>query len=347
MNKQNACQRSQNACQRSQNACQRSQPACPKSGIKIYDTPTHQRQRPSTNVNYHNTVMNELDLNLDNYSLHDILNLFNICDEILDDESMKNAKQITLKMHPDKSRLDPKFFIFFRKEYNRLSDIYEFQNKSGKKREDHSDNSMTQDNVQILNNLTSKPQFKDKNNFNQWFNDNFEKYRSEDPNERGHGEWLKSDTGFINIDDNVSMSNMNEIFEQKKKQIQSVTVYQGIQNDMASFRGSTFSLLDDNSNYTSEHYTDLKQAYTETVIPVTMDDYERMPKFNNFQEYKTHRESVDTTPISQVDAMRLLEMEERNTEKQSQALAYKYARETEKAKENQNLFWSALKQLTG
>ena len=62
--------------------------------------------------------------------------------------------------------------------------------------------------------------FKDKNNFNQWFNDNFEKYRSEDPNERGHGEWLKSDTGFINIDDNVSMSNMNEIFEQKKKQIQ-------------------------------------------------------------------------------------------------------------------------------
>jgi hypothetical protein len=45
--------------------------------------------------------------------------------------------------------------------------------------------------------------------------------------------------------------------------------------------------------------------------------------------------------------MRILERQERNAEKESQALAYRYAREAEKAKENQNMFWSALKQLTG
>jgi hypothetical protein len=116
---------------------------------------------------------------------------------------------------------------------------------------------------------------------------------------------------------------------------------------MASFRGSNFSLLNDGDNFSSEHYTDLKQAYTETVIPVTLEDYEKMPKFNNLEEYKTHRENVNVTPIDMLEAMRLLESQERNSEKESQALAYKYAKEAERNKEKQNMFWGALKQLTG
>lgn len=321
---------------------------CPKSGIKIIDksvsTPPSS-YRPK--VNYYNTPMSEIDLNLDNYSLSDLFNLFNIHDEILNEDIMKHAKQITLKMHPDKSNLDPKFFIFFRNAYNRLTEIYEFQNKSTNKRKDLSDVSMSDDKIQILNNLKNKREFKDSGNFNQWFNENFEKYRTNDPNENGYGEWFKSNDDIIDINENVTMANMNQIFEQKKKQIQSVTVYSGIQNGMASFRGSTFSLLNDGDNYSSEYYTDLKQAYTETVIPVTLEDYEKMPKFNNLNEYKTHRQNVDITPINELESMRILESQERNTEKESQALAYKYAREAEKNKEKQNMFWSALKQLTG
>lgn len=326
---------------------------CPKSGIKIHETPSQNIQsqniqgQSQNRVNYYDTPMSELDLNLDNYSLNDLFNLFNIRNEILDEDIMKNAKQITLKMHPDKSRLDPKFFIFFRKAYNRLLEIYEFQNKSLKKKQNNSDNSMSEDNVRILNNLKNKPEFKDTGNFNQWFNENFEKYRLEDPNERGYGDWLKSNDNFLDVNENVSMSNMNQVFEQKKKQVQSLIVYNGIQNDMASFRGASFSLLNDGDNFSSDNYTDLKQAYTETVIPVTLEDYERMPKFNNLEEYRSHRERVDVTPIDQLEAMRILESQERNTEKESQALAYKYAREAEKAREKQNMFWSALKQLTG
>jgi hypothetical protein len=320
------------------------QTPCPKSGIKIHET---SRQSSSKKVNYYDTRMSELDLNLDNYSLADLFNLFNIRVDILTEDVMKNSKQITLKMHPDKSQLDPKFFIFFRNAYNRLTEIYEFQNKSTNKRTDLNDNSMSEDKMQILNNLKNQSQFKDTDKFNQWFNENFEKYRSEDPNERGYGDWLKSNDNFLDVNENVSMSNMNQIFEQKKKQVQSLTVYSGIQNDMASFRGSNFSLLNDGDNFSSEHYTDLKQAYTETVIPVTLEDYEKMPKFNNLEEYKTHRENVNVTPIDSLEAMRLLESQERNSEKESQALAYKYAKEAERNKEKQNMFWGALKQLTG
>jgi|688.fasta_scaffold11383_4 hypothetical protein len=332
---------------------------CPKSGIKIHETTSqpliqtskhpskHPTNQSSRKVDYYDTPMSELDLNLDNYSLADLFNLFNVRVDTLTEDVMKNAKQITLKMHPDKSQLDPKFFIFFRNAYNRLTEIYEFQNKSTNKRKDLNDNSMSEDKIQILNNLKNQSQFKDTDKFNQWFNENFEKYRSEDPNERGYGDWLKSNDNFLDVNENVSMSNMNQIFEQKKKQVQSLTVYSGIQNDMASFRGSNFSLLNDGDNFSSEHYTDLKQAYTETVIPVTLEDYEKMPKFNNLEEYKTHRENVNVTPIDMLEAMRLLESQERNSEKESQALAYKYAKEAERNKEKQNMFWGALKQLTG
>jgi len=339
---------------------------CPKAGIKIHETNYQQEQMQLQNqhktnrVNFYNTPMSELDLNLDNYSLNDLFNLFNINDEILDDNIIKNAKNITLKMHPDKSHLDPKFFIFFKKAYKRLVEIYEFQNKAVKKQYannsndrknkityDNSNDFFGEDNRQILDNLRNKKQFKGTNDFNVWFNENFEKCRVENPNEKGYGDWLKSSEGFIDVNENVTKSNMNEIFEQKKKQVQSLTIYTGIQNDMASFKGSTFSMLNDSDNFTSEHYTDLKQAYTETVIPVTIEDYEKMPKYNNVDEYMTHRKRVDVTPIDRNEAMRILETQERNAEKESQALAYRYAREAEKAKEKQNLFWSALKQITG
>ena len=44
-------------------------------------------------------------------------------------KKLKNAKQIVLKIHPDKSQLEPKYFIFFSGAYKRLYSIYEFQNK--------------------------------------------------------------------------------------------------------------------------------------------------------------------------------------------------------------------------
>ena len=54
----------------------------------------------------------DLDLDIDNYSLDDILDLFKI-DNINTVENLARAKMITLKMHPDKSGLDKEYFLFF------------------------------------------------------------------------------------------------------------------------------------------------------------------------------------------------------------------------------------------
>ena len=323
---------------------------CPKAGIKIRQSDNDYKDDPFINqskltkpVSFQNTTLNSLDLDLDNYSLDDLYHLFNINGNILNDETMKLAKQIVLKMHPDKSQLDSKYFLFFSKAYKRLYSIYEFQNKSSKKKMDKEDY-FNESNKTILDNMFDKnKEFKDSKNFNSWFNEAFEKGRLENPTEQGYGDWLKSDEGFISVNENVTKGNMNDVFEQKKKQIQSLTLYTGVTDMVSSSFGG--SLLDGGNDYSSDNYTDLKQAYTETLIPVTQEDYNNMQKFNNVSEYKAHRERVDVTPLSKEDAERKLLQQQQDHDKHSAALAFKYAKESEKAKEKQNGFWSDLKQI--
>ena len=326
--------------------------SCPKAGIKIHESDNDYREDPfikqsrlSKPVSFQNTTLNTLDLDLEHYSLDDLYHLFNIPSGYLSEDTLRSAKQIVLKMHPDKSRLDSKYFLFFSKAYKRLYGIYEFQNKSSKKQykdEEFFDES----NKNILDNMFEKNKnLKDPKNFNDMFNKAFEKHRLDNPIENGYGDWLKSDEGFISVSENVTKGNMNEVFEQKKKQIQALSVYTGVTDTFASTFGG--SLLDGGGDFSTDTYTDLRQAYTETLIPVTQEDYNKMEKFNNVSEYKAHRERVDITPISKEEAERKLLRQQRDYDQHSAALAFKYAQEAEKAKEKQNGFWADLKQITG
>ena len=338
---------------------------CPKAGIKIHETPTqgnhnqnqmnssqthNQNSNNSKNISFHKTTLSELDLNIDNYTLNDLYNLFNV--SYLDEPSLKTAKQIVLKMHPDKSQLDSKYFLFFSKAYKRLYSIYEFQNKSDKKTErDLKKDYFEDSNKTVLDTMfETKKELKDPRNFNSWFNEKFEKHRLEDDDtNKGYGEWLKSDEGLYGNNDNVTQANMNEAFELQKKQIQSLTVYNGISDTYAAFSGGGSLLGDQSSNFSGSScglgFTDLRQAHIETIIPVTQDDYEKIPKYRNVNEYKTNRDRVDVTPISKKEAERILHQNKNNLDQESAALAYKYAKEAEKAKAKQRSFWGDIKQL--
>lgn len=331
------------------------QKTCPKAGIKIHETNCEHKlneynsqlyqSKLTKPVNYQNTTLNSLDLDLEHYSLDDLYHLFNISGGELNETSLKNAKQIVLKMHPDKSRLDSKYFLFFSGAYKRLYGIYEFQNKSMNKQMNEEE-FFDESNRHILDNMFEKNKdFKDPKNFNSWFNQTFEKHRIDNPNEQGYGDWLKSDEGFLNIAENVTKGNMNDIFEQKKKQIQAVSLYTGVKDVCASTFGG--SLLDTSDNFTTDEYTDLRQAYTETLIPVTQEDYGKIQKFNNISEYKKHRDQVDITPLSKEESERNLLQQKNDLNQQSSALAFKYAQEAEKAKQKQQSFWGDIKQITG
>jgi hypothetical protein len=304
------------------------------------------------NVTYDNSSYIKMDLNIDNYSIEDIYKLFGVQNKILTDDVMRESKKIVLKTHPDKSRLEPKYFLFFSKAYKRLFGIYEFQNKTIKKTEDKNE-FYDSSKGEILNKMFEKEKdLKKSGNFNKWFNEQFEKHKLDDTTENGYGDWLKSNEDIVDVG-NVSQANMAAEMEKHKKQVQTLTTYNGVNDPYAStFGGST--LMDYNKNFSSGSlfsndgmgYTDLRQAYVESVIPVTQEDYQKMPKFKNIEEYKMHRNTVDITPIDKTQAMRQLYNQNKDLESESAALAFHYAKQSEKAKKSQESFWSGLKQIT-
>lgn len=75
--------------------------------------------------------MESLDLNIENYNLPDILELFNL-PTLFNDQDLKRAKTMVLKTHPDKSNLSKDYFLFFTKAYRIVHQIYTIRNPSVK-----------------------------------------------------------------------------------------------------------------------------------------------------------------------------------------------------------------------
>jgi curved DNA-binding protein CbpA len=307
------------------------------------------------NVVYNNSSYENMDINISNYSIDAIYKLFGVQNKILTDEVMKEAKKIALKAHPDKCRLDPKYFLFFSEAYKRLFNIYEFQNKTSKKNEDTIEFYNANNNATLDTMFDKKASLKDPGNFNQWFNEQFDKYKLEDTtSQSGYGDWLKSNDDIVETTGNVSTKEaMSREIEKRKKEVQSITKYNGVTTSYSTGVSSS-SLMDYNSNFTSGSlfssdgmgYTDLRQAYVESVIPVTEEDYNKMPKFKNVEEYKAHRgNNIDLSPTNKTDAMRQLYTQHTDRETESAALAFYYAQQSEKAKKNSSDFWSGLKQI--
>jgi hypothetical protein len=343
---------------------------CLKPGIKIKNTENDYKIDPFANinvissknnnidkfeVNYDNNKYMSLDLNIENYSREDLYKLFGFKSSIfLTEENMKEAKKIVLKTHPDKSRLDNKYFIFFNKAYKKLQDINEFQNKINTKKTINKDEYYDNENKNILDKMFDKKKdLKDNNNFNSWFNEQFEKYRVDDPIEHGYGNWLKSEED-IKFSKPTNFNSIGKEMEKIKKEVQALTPYKGVENYVGglSFGGS--SLMEYNNNFNSDSlfsngsvgFTDLRQAYVESVIPVTEEDFNKIHKFKNVEEYKFARNKLDITPLSKEEAMKQLLLKENNENEESAALAFYYAQQFEKTKKNYDNFWSSLKQIT-
>lgn len=289
----------------------------------------------------------DLDLNIDNYNLEDMLNLFglNINYTIGD---LKNAKKMALKTHPDKSGLKKEVFIFFSKAYNMLSKIYKLKNKTEKKVEniDYDENDMEYDigNKELLD---MKLKTLKKKNFNKWFNDLFEKSNGKS-NMDGYGDWLKSEEGVSNI----KISNKTEfdaLFKKKKREGRELIVKADIQ-DMIYNSGGT--MLDTTETvYSSDifsklRYDDVRKAHMETVVPVTEQDFKEKKRFDNVEQYIRHRKSSEGKIPDLSYSKVQLKKSKNNNEIIDTKRAYNLLMEDDKMKNKNKMWWKNLKLLT-
>jgi hypothetical protein len=296
-----------------------------------------------------------VDLEINNYNLEDILNLFKLPVNF-DEQDLKRAKQVVLKTHPDKSGLESKYFLFYSKAYKVLYSLWDFRKKGDVNKTNSNtdyenvDKFNEEDKKKILDNLfksdNTKIKFKTNSDFNNWFNEQFEKNKIYNENEEsGYGDWLKTDEGLDEINPNVSAATMKTEFDKKKSNIRALIVHKDV-SELNSWNSISASELtregpgEFNSDLFSRlPFQDLQKAHTETVIPVTDEDYNNIPKFKSVNEYLNHRNKVDITPLSEQQSQQYLNQQNDRDSEKAVRRAYELAKQSEIAKQKNQEFW--------
>jgi hypothetical protein len=280
----------------------------------------------------------DLDLDINNYNLKDLLQLFKI-NGSLDKDKLKSAYKATLMTHPDKSSLDKKYFIFFCEAFKKLKYIYDYINNK-KERGIHY-------NPDDINEVINVPKEKLKE-FSKRFNELFEKVKiNDEEDDNGYGEWLKEKN-----EENISIHNPRDIhseIERLKKEKKQLIKYKGIQelnNTSCNYSNLVREKVEDygSSIFSKLKYEDLKKAHTENVIPVTKEDYHNRKQFNNINELNIYRKQNERL-LNKEESLHILEQQKKLEEQNNMYNAYKLMKQMDEIERNNEIWKSKFKQL--
>jgi len=286
----------------------------------------------------------DVDLNIDNYNFDDLLNLFGLQMKFSEDD-LKKAKRRVLMTHPDKSGLDKQYFMFFTKAYKMLSQIYYFR---GKKQSRAYDKSYETDDVEHLE-LIKGLDGKSVSEFNNWFNKMFENVKLADEEmDSGYGDWMEN--GELKSMDNVKLSDFGREFEKRKQECKELVIHNNIK-DMNGSGGSNLSRdrpeLYNSDIFSKLKYEDLRRAHTETVVPVTQEDFDNVKQFNNVDAYIRHRNATRMDPLNNEEAQNYLNKRDDESNNKSMRRAYKLIKREEEMELAQEKWWKNFKRLKG
>lgn len=300
--------------------------------------------------------MDNLDLNIRNYSLEDIVNLFHIPINF-NREHLKTAKKTVLMTHPDKSKLDKKYFLFFTKAYKVLYSIHEFKNKHEKNFDNELDTEYNKfieifdDEHKSKNNgLKEKiDKFTNSDNFNKEFNKLFENNKlKNDFEEKGYADILKQDsklTKFIQEkkEEGVNTSSLQEqqnILNSYKDNNRNIVKHRGVQEMNGTIYGSSLT-NDAPEEYGSDIFSKLayddiqKVHYNESIIIVNENDA-RKEQFSDVNQLQDFRNEQNTLPLSNQQAQNYLSQKKETEDIESTKRAFFLAKQVEKVKEIEN-----------
>jgi len=296
-----------------------------------------------------------MDLNIDNYSLADILGLFRIPHNFTKTDVV-NAKKIVLKTHPDKSRLPADYFRFYAKAYRVVLSMWEFKNKSELSRPDdlgdYSDISEYTDESKRRT-LDDFLENKSQEDFGKWFNDAFDKNNIARADETtGYGDWFSSDSDVSNAP-TISYSQMGEEIEKKRRDMTSTMLTRHRDfGDVVNYGDGNSLDSSAPDSYCSDMFSrlpfeDLKKAHTETLIPVTSEDFLSVKQFKSVGECKMFRDSQQNIdPMTTAQSNDYFARKSAVEDEHSTFRAYQLAKELSETTSNQKQFWGNLMKIS-
>jgi hypothetical protein len=262
-------------------------------------------------------------LNIKMYKFQEILDLFELTNKISEDD-IKRCKKTVLMTHPDKSRLPPEYFLFYKKAFDVILEFYKNQTKTTQE--------VTKENAQythfnpnswdkntnkkIGENINKMEHGEFNNKFNQLFDDNMGVYTK--PNAEKNN-WFKSTESQYEM---PQEKNINRAFEQIKGQSNGLTMYRGIQNMNSSAGVSVGKLYDQEEDEQNQEYVcsdpfsklkydDLRKVHKDqTIFAVGEKDYDSVRKYANVEQFSRERATQDMTPIDKTSAEKMLKNQE-------------------------------------
>jgi hypothetical protein len=291
--------------------------------------------------------MDNFDLNIDNYDLEDLLNLFHLNYEF-NEIDMKKAKNVALKTHPDKSGLNREVFMFFMKAYKMLESIYEFKMKRSRCVSNinyESEKMETSKKTLLLKKLDGMKA----GDFNKWFNNMFEKVKiTDDDVDGGYGKWFKSNED-MDEDRITNKRDMEAAFNKKKAASRELIIHKGV-NEL-SYNGGGYDLTRNKpEEYSSDifsklQYDDLRKVHTETVVPVTREDYLRKKKYSNVESLKKARREQNPSMLSLEQSKQLLNGRKSKERVSDTHRAFKILKREEEVNRANKDWWKELQRL--
>ena len=268
-----------------------------------------------------NTSIKQHNLNIHMYKLNELLDLFGLSYDISMDD-LKRAKKVVLMTHPDKSKLGPEYFLFYKKAFDIIVQFYENQAKQNRpvpKEEMKYQNvkpsgyDKTSSN-KIKNTINEMPT----NEFQKRFNELFEENMTSKP-DVSKNDWFTKDDNIYKAPENVNSKNIGQVFQRFKDENTNVALakYRGVEN-INTQSGSGYYDEEDNDQYVAcdvfskLKFDDLRKVHKDqTIFAVSENDYQKVPKFSSVDHYVRERNNQSMTPLEKEQAELMLSEQDR------------------------------------
>lgn len=256
-------------------------------------------------------------LDISHYSFKEVLQLFDL-DYTITLEDLKRAKKKVVMSHPDKSKLPPDYFLFYKKAFDIVIDYYKTMNKQNQpvpEKCTYDANHKGAD-EQISKQVKTAIQKMDAKDFHSKFNTVFEQtiQRRVDP---AKNQWFSADEPVYTHNEPVTKSNMGAAFERvkEKQQATAMTRYTGVSHLYSSGAGTNFyeEIEEDSDEYLTADifsklkFDDIRRVHKdETVFSVSERDYQNVPKYTSVDDFTRSRDRDDLTPLERARAEQML-----------------------------------------
>tara|TARA_B100001057_G_scaffold498181_1_gene604408 strand:+ start:1702 stop:2607 length:906 start_codon:yes stop_codon:yes gene_type:complete len=298
--------------------------------------------------------MEGVDLNLDNYSLDDLLSLFSLSPQFTS-QDLRQARRVVAQVHPDKSQLPSNYFAFFDRAYRLLEQVHRTQmsradaaareSRGPRPEEVEYETERDEALATTLGKYTKSP------GFNKVFNDLFEKHASTQYEQsEGHGDWLVAE------DDKPDLrGSREEAFARCKRDARQLAVIPSVA--AANEGGGTWHsdlVADHEGSYGSSTsstlpYQDLRQAHEVSVIPVSEElDFDQRKQYAGVGALKAEREFMDRTVVcpSMEDSRHALSQQESDERTAGMRRAFTLAKQQEEGERASAGMLSGMMRLT-